>query len=449
LVATKEELLRRLEWSGRLPKSGDRIISELIAKGELIQSPELVDYARVVYLPETAAAKAGSAMKTLWRWATRYMNTNPSTAGVMCAKRNLERRAADVEVQISVGSYTDSLKLLEELAEEECNGDVREAIALAAYQASRRKWQTAEIAPGKYAVKSSSENLTSNDFEVLRMKTTLRALRVREQQLEEVLQSHIASAKDTFGNMNLPEKTRKSRASAFMQRSKMTEKKMDHLSVLSRKIETALSSVDEAHSTNDAVETLEQSMKVLQDVQIDVDRLDDLLLDMEGHMETNAQINAAFSQRRQTDLDDDDAIEKQLESLAAELENTRISGVGHSERPNMRLPNDALTTSAAVEKNIPGLATNRETRAVEGGLSEHPAGSAVAFGLFGAAEVTSYSTVLSTEDTSHVQDANRSRASVGSNLETAKQSVGVTASTVQVENLQAPQKAEEKEPASA
>jgi len=92
-------------------------VSELVAKGDLIRPPELIDYARVVYLPETAASKAGSAMKTMWRWATRYLGTNSSTVGVLCAKSNLERRAADVEVQIGAGSYTDSLKLLEEVAE--------------------------------------------------------------------------------------------------------------------------------------------------------------------------------------------------------------------------------------------------------------------------------------------------------------------------------------------
>jgi len=426
-------------------------VSELVAKGDLIRPPELIDYARVVYLPETAASKAGSAMKTMWRWATRYLGTNSSTVGVLCAKSNLERRAADVEVQIGAGSYTDSLKLLEEVAEEECNGDIREAIALAAYQTSKGKWQTAEIAPGKYAVKSSSELLTSNDVEVLSMKTTLRALRVQEQQLEEVLQSHLASAKTAYGNMSLPENTRKSRASAFMHRSKITEKQIDHLIVLSRKIETALSSVDEAHSTNDAVETLEQSMKVLQDVQIDVNRLDDLMLDMEGHMETNAKINAAFSQRRPTDVDDDDAIEKQLESLAAELEKTKISAVGRSEElPNKRPPNDILTPTAVVENSLPGLAMNG-ARAAGSGLSEHPAGfdQVDTYGSIDSAEVTNPNASLTTEETFHPEDANRSQPSGGGNMETETQSVTASATLVQAEKRETPQKADEKKPVPA
>eukprot|EP00188_Purpureofilum_apyrenoidigerum_P002211 Plantae.Rhodophyta-Purpureofilum_apyrenoidigerum.ctg23450.p1 GENE.Plantae.Rhodophyta-Purpureofilum_apyrenoidigerum.ctg23450~~Plantae.Rhodophyta-Purpureofilum_apyrenoidigerum.ctg23450.p1 ORF type:complete len:644 (-),score=107.87 Plantae.Rhodophyta-Purpureofilum_apyrenoidigerum.ctg23450:59-1990(-) len=339
LIFSEKDALDRLKWQGRTPTCGKRILQELRRQRDIVPSPKCDP---LVSMTHTGQPKR--TQLSLWQRTKNLFGYSREEPTDFCMAKSLQDRAAIVKEAFDHTTKSDSLKTIAEIAEEHCNGNVAEAICISAYLAKTYHWSIAEISPAQYGLKSGSEKLTESDLFVLKTRALFSRLTKQEEKLVNAAEYLFIEAKKVMLDPKLSKAYKDTKATSLLKQRKFTQSRVTTVQQMALNVQKVLSSIDEAHSSADYVSCMEQSSVIIRETQLDVERVDLAMLEMEDVWKVQTDINNAIQQSTAIDPE----TEKELLEELHQLEETAVS-----EPPKMQTPMLDSTFGAKVEQESP------------------------------------------------------------------------------------------------
>lgn len=382
LVVTPRELMRSFKRNEREPFCGNRVITELYRRGDIItagniDSASSADAAQGGTGAAVGASVFSSLRNYLWSSATAVSSSKPAPGPEDELMPLVTCEAISEKAAGLVGPFvTAEIHTLKSLANACTAGNERDAAAVAVYLVSQKKATILSIIGDNNAevigVRIGSGNASDADKSLLQTK----AAKERLYELSNHLNSEIALEKKRA--VEAAKAGDKATALTHVQRKTQCEKKLKGVRASLKKLGDVLMAVDDAENNRETVNALKTAMETLktvtEDSDINADTVDDVSFQLSELMGKQEDLKLALDQMGQESLAEEAANEEELLKL---LEEDTIDAIEDVKVPDTAPVVDASTAAQKHQEETSALDDELAKLLAESSIEDEKAASKV------------------------------------------------------------------------